>query len=137
MKDENTHFPKECFMNRAKTCYTCSYSYTACIQSRFPDTLTAVFEDKTGQGELGFLRTKDNKRGLIIQRTENSPLIEKENIGTQQPASGDSGSGHWMENGRRSVLVGITTGGVIAGPQQMQKTTHLEIWAFIRNRIMY
>ena len=120
--------------NSARSCDRCKLPYMACIQSRFPTTLTAIFEDTTGSGDISHFK---NSPTLVKEEIENHSFTEQENIGTQQTGKGDSGTGHWMENDNRAVLVGFTVAGIYAGPQQIQKTTHPEIFQFINDNIDY
>ena len=110
-------------------CTYCKLPYTACVQSRFPSTVTAIFQATADDGDLG--------NSAIVQQIENDPLVQDWNIGTQQPAKGDSGNGNWMENSGRSVLVGITTLIRKPIPAMIQKTTNPEIFEFITNTITY
>ena len=137
MEDEHTHFPKECNSNY------CTLPYTACIQSQFQITRTAKFEDNSimisafGRGQLQFWGWTHNITTLTIENVENANFVNPCNMGTQGIAPGDSGQGHWIQAGDRSVLVGISTGGVITKPGYIQKTTSREILAFIKNNIVY
>ena len=137
MEDEQTHFPKQCGSRY------CPLPYIVCIQSQFPVTRTAKFEDDSimgsafGRDKLQFWGWKQNITTLTITNVENADLTNPCNIGTQGNAPGDSGTGHWIQTGDRSVLVGISTGGINSKPGYIQKTTYREILAFIKNNIVY
>ena len=80
---------------------------------------------------------------FILEKVDLSRLLEAtqpDNIGTQQPSSGDSGTGHWIINTEskpsRAVLVAISTHGVDkVQKSQVQRVTHEVILHFIKHTL--
>ena len=70
--------------------------HVLCVQSLLPETKVAIVHD-TGKE----LRAND------IHFRHEKPL--ETDIGYQLPCKGDSGYGHWISDGEKSLLVGITT----------------------------
>ena len=145
MCNEQNHDPKKCYLPSH-----CNLPYTACIQSEIPVTPTVNFEEVNKKGDLKFKewpskqhgqeKEPDHFRNLVVENVDNQLHTDETNIGTQQLAKGDSGSGHWMYNKDEdvAVLIGVSMlalkGG---GPSMIQKTTDTEISSFIKNNLVY
>ena len=86
--------------------------YIFCVRSYIAKTEIPVFEDK-GNDNLEFkeFEVEDNER-----QDNGKP------IGYQLPCKGDSGSGHWITENSKAILVGITiTGSMLCG-----RTSHMQ-----------
>ena len=86
--------------------------YIFCVRSNIPKTEIPVFEDK-GNGDLEFTKfDEEDNEGQDIRIP----------IRYQLPCKGDSGSGHWITENNKAILVGITViGSVLCG-----RTSHMQ-----------
>ena len=126
MDCEKCHPDKNCILHEDNTDYRMT-PYSLCVRSELPVTKTIEFKD-VGNNQLEFIN------GVLMINNE-PPNID--HIGHQLPCRGDSGIGHWMMNGKRSVLVGITAHGKdpCGSAAIMQKTTHKDILTWIKEKI--
>ena len=100
--------------------------YMYCIRSYIPKTEIPVFEDN-GNADLEFkeFEGEDNE-----EQGNGNP------IGYQLPCKGDSGSGHWITENNKAILVGITIlGSVLCGrTSRMQATFDKNTLDFIKSK---
>ena len=126
MDCETCHSDKNCVLHSGNTDYRMT-PYSLCVRSELPLTKTIKFQD-VGNDQLEF----DNGELMINNEPPNI-----DHIGHQLPCRGDSGIGHWMMNGQRFVMVGITTNGMdpCGSAAIMQKTTYKDILTWIKEKI--
>lgn len=100
--------------------------YMFCVRPWIPKTVIPVFEDK-GNGDLEF---------KVFEGEENEGQDNGEAIGYQLPCKGDSGSGHWITQSNKAILVGISSTGssVCGGTSQMHATFDKIVLDFIKSK---
>ena len=108
-------------------------AYVVCITSSVPETKYASFDAHLFTNLFANLKfeIEDNERILPSA------------IGHQLPCAGDSGGGHWIAIGKKSVLIGINTmaytgvNGVCGDASAMQTTTDNNILKWIKQQTLF